>query len=56
MQQTGQDEQGLPTDSIQTPFNHVIEVQDGTIDLKPIFDQLDREIKVIKEKENGKIS
>jgi hypothetical protein len=53
MEQTGQGESDLPMNSIQTPFNHVIEVQDGTIDLKPIFDQLDREIRVIKETENG---
>ena len=37
------------------PFNHVLEVQNGTIDLRDLFKRMDEKIKAkMKETQNGK--
>jgi hypothetical protein len=56
MQQTGPDALALTTDSTRTPFNHVLDVQDGAIDLSAMFHHIDRGLGLItqEETENGK--
>ena len=38
------------------PFNHVLEVQNGVIDIKDIFKRIDERLKEKREAKNGKIS
>ena len=38
------------------PFNHVLEVQNGTIDINSLFRRIDERIKEKQEAQNGKIS
>lgn len=46
----GQGEQDSPMTTLTPPFDTVLEVQKGTIDVRLIFNRIDREI------QNGQIS
>jgi len=47
---------GKKKEKNKKPFNHVLEIQNGIIDIRDIFQRIDKRLKEKQEARNGKIS